>query len=824
VSDTQALPPPTARDFEAELHDWCAEMYANPLGWVRGAYPWGEHNGPLFAYQEPDVWQCEWFEWLGHEITTRQFDGVNPVMPIRGAVSSGHGIGKGAKVGMLVDFLMSTRRNAKGVITANTSTQLQDKTWAAIQTWTKRAITAHWFEINQNIMYRRGFRDQWKCSPQTCDPDNSEAFAGQHNVASTSFYINDEDSNVPNIIHEVQEGGLTDGEPMQFLYGNPTRRRGAFYDIVFGDSGKRWKTWIIDARNCRFPNKALIAEQLEDWGEDSDRFRVRVRGIAPKAEDAQFIDSQRVIDAQKRQVVVLDDEPLVAGCDLAWGGKDSNVIRFRRGRDARTIPAMRIPGELTRDPSVLTNRLADVLGSLHGGRKVAMLFLDSAGIAGTIGERLRVLGFQNVREINFGADSPRPKKTRYYRDFMWAEMKEWLIDAAIDKSPRLETDLTAPGLREDPQQRIWLESKKEMRARDVASPDDADALCWIAGTRVRTQHGWSAIETIGVGDSVWTPMGLRRVVCLHESETTSLTTVHFSNGRALCGKGAHRIFTKYTGFVRADALRLSCAVETDSVKERLAWWCWRQSCIAAKPFGFKAVAATINQHDVMGRSDFYIGASGLTRMGLFRLAAKSIISTMIGRIMTHRIFNCDFLASTNVHTCWCGIAIPYFAPVALPPWPWRSRKLQHGIEVQRDARGIVRMEKPRGVGAWRSVSHARDAQVSFSRIFRRGRGSVLAPANNVDAISASARTLGSVCTAVRRFWQTNIERTAIVVTAVQTQVVAPMKTYNLTVEHEHVYYANGVLVENCLTFAQKVAPVSTKPAPSMMVAHRSAWG
>jgi hypothetical protein len=248
-----------------------------------------------------------------------------------------------------------------------------------------------------------------------------------------------------------------------------------FYDVVFSGGGKRWKTWIIDARQCQFPNKALIAEQLEDWGEDSDRFRVRVRGLPPNAEDAQFIDTARVHQAQKRQVVVLKDEPLVAGCDLAWGGSDSNVIRFRRGRDARSIPAIRIPGELTRDPSVLTNRLADVLKTTYDGQQVRMLFLDSAGIAGAVGSRLRALGHHNVIEVNFGADSP-DAKYRYFRDFMWGMLKDWLLVGAIDASPRLETDLTAPGIREELKQRVWLESKKEMKARDVASPDEGDAL------------------------------------------------------------------------------------------------------------------------------------------------------------------------------------------------------------------------------------------------------------------------------------------------------------------------------------------------------------
>jgi len=51
---------------------------------------------------------------------------------------------------------------------------------------------------------------------------------------------------------------------MQFLFGNPTRRRGAFYDIVFGGLGTRWQTWVIDARDCAFPNKQLIAEQQRE--------------------------------------------------------------------------------------------------------------------------------------------------------------------------------------------------------------------------------------------------------------------------------------------------------------------------------------------------------------------------------------------------------------------------------------------------------------------------------------------------------------------------------------------------------------------------------
>lgn len=160
---------------EQELAAAVREYYDDPLGFVLFAFPWGKSGTKLAAYKEPDIWQCEFLDWLGSEIKARAFNGVDAVMPIRAAVSSGHGIGKGALTGMLVNFIMATRDKAKGVITANTGPQLQDKTWPAILEWAKLSITRDWFEMNTSIMFAKGHREAWKCSPQTCDPDNSES-------------------------------------------------------------------------------------------------------------------------------------------------------------------------------------------------------------------------------------------------------------------------------------------------------------------------------------------------------------------------------------------------------------------------------------------------------------------------------------------------------------------------------------------------------------------------------------------------------------------------------------------------------------------------
>lgn len=464
----------TEADLERELNERAGRYYADPLGFVKYAFPWGE-PGQLVDEPGPDKWQAEFLKGIGAEVK-RNIASKQPFpwKPIRRAVSSGHGIGKSTMVAWLVNWIMVTRPHSVGTITANTFTQLETKTWAAIQRWHGLSLFSDWFECTSRLMYAKGHKATWYCSPQSSKEENSESFAGQHSKPATSFYCFDEDSAIPDEIHRVAEGGLTDGEPMIFLFGNPTRNNGHFHRACFTE-GTRWNPTIVDSRQSRFTNKAQIEEWAQDFGEDSDFFRVRVMGRPPNASDAQFIDQGRVTAAQSRQVVVLEDEPLVAGVDFAWGGSDDNVVRFRRGLDARSIPSIRVKGEFTRDPGVMVTRLGEILRKEYDGRRVSMLFLDSAGIAGPIAARLRQLGHRNIQEVNFGADSP-DMKFRYYRDYMWGQMKEWLLQGAIDRHPELEADLVGPGLRPDPRQRVWLESKEDMKKRDVDSPDDGDAL------------------------------------------------------------------------------------------------------------------------------------------------------------------------------------------------------------------------------------------------------------------------------------------------------------------------------------------------------------
>lgn len=480
---------PAAVAADRELADEVSKYYADPLGFVLAMYPWCEARTPLAEEVGPDKWQSKFLRDLGSEIRRNGFDGQTPASPIRRAVSSGHGIGKSTLVAWLVDWIMSTRPHAQGTITANTFTQLETKTWAAIKRWTALCLTAHWFQVGDHRMYHIDYKNSWFCAPASSKEENSEAFAGQHAKDSTSFYVFDEDSAIPDKIHEVAEGGLTDGEPMIFCFGNPTRSTGHFYRVCFGSERDRWHPTIVDSRDCRFTNKTQLQEWVEIYGEDSDFVRVRVRGMPPRASELQFIDQGRVFDAQHRALpMTFGDETLIAGVDVSDGGNAWNVVRFRRGADARSIPPVRIPGEKVRaDRGPFLAKLADILTSRYDGRQVDAMFIDSAFGAPYV-ERLRSMGFDNVHEVRFGSESLNPHQANR-RAYMWSETKEWLgtVGCIDSKDSKLEIDLTSPGYHINRQDKLVIESKEDMQKRGMDSPDDGDALCLTFASKVAPQ-------------------------------------------------------------------------------------------------------------------------------------------------------------------------------------------------------------------------------------------------------------------------------------------------------------------------------------------------
>ncbi|WP_299075827.1 hypothetical protein [uncultured Paraglaciecola sp.] len=491
-------------DHEQMLIDDIAKFYDDPMGFVMYAFPWDiDPSIQMVELEEPwaskynsefgpDKWACEWLDDLGAEIKDRGFDGKNAVDPIQMATVSGHGIGKSTLTAWLILFIMTTRPFAKGVVTANTGEQLKTKTWSELGKWWKKCITQEWFTYNNGKgnmnLYSVSSPESWRCDAQTCREENSESFAGLHAANSTPFYIFDEASAVPNKIWEVSEGGLTDGEPMRFVWGNPTKNTGSFFEC-FNRFRHRWKSIVIDSRNVNITNKKKLNQWVEDYGEDSDFVRVRVRGVFPRAGSMQFISSEDVDRCAEMDTPdVIMTQPVIMGVDVARFGSDKSVILIRRGRNARDIHMSSYSG-------IDTMTLAAKVHELAIEFDCDAIFVDGGGVGGGVVDRLNQLSAKNVIEVQFGGRAVNPAVYVNWRAEMWGTMKAAIKDGvAIPNQVEIKTDLTGIEYGYQKENLIQLEKKEDMKKRGLSSPDFGDALALTYALPVAPRVGVTSIH------------------------------------------------------------------------------------------------------------------------------------------------------------------------------------------------------------------------------------------------------------------------------------------------------------------------------------------
>lgn len=462
-------------DPEVVLVESIAGFDRDPLGFVLFAFDWGQ--GELAGHDGPLDWQRDVLVAIG--------SGVSPDRALRLAIASGHGIGKSALVSWIILWAMSTCVDTIGVVTANTGDQLKQKTWVQLSKWHRLSINAHWFAVTSKAIFSVDPEHEktWRIDAVTWNETRTEAFAGLHNEGKRIVLLYDEASGIPDVIWDVSTGALTDmnTEILWTAFGNPTRNIGRFRECFAGGRFQhRWNPRQIDSRDVPITNKAEIAEWIQDYGEDSDFVRVRVKGVFPRAGTTQFISSELVRGASDPtrdcDVTLLD--PLVMGVDVARFGDDKTVFRFRRGRDARSIKPMKYRGL---DTMQVAARIAEV----YALYKPDAIFIDNGGFGAGVVDRCNYLHLP-VLGIDFGAEPDREMQGRetgiwYYnkRAEMWGMMRDWLPGGMIDDDADLAADLPAVeygyALKHG-RDSIVLEKKEHMKARGLASPDDGDAL------------------------------------------------------------------------------------------------------------------------------------------------------------------------------------------------------------------------------------------------------------------------------------------------------------------------------------------------------------
>ena len=387
----------------------------------------------------------------------------------RFAIASGHSSGKSALTAGLIQYFLAVHPDPQVIVTANTQQQLREKTWRELAKWHQKSLVREWFQWTATQFALKECPETWFASAVPNTPHSSESFAGAHE--KYMLLIFDEASAIDQAIWEVSEGATaTPGGYRKWLvFGNPTRNDGAFFQC-FHAMRHRWRCKQLDTRGCKYADQKQIAQWAEDYGEDSDFFRVRVLGQFPERAERQFIGNAMVQAAQERK---LNGEsyafsPVVMGVDVARFGGDQSVITLRQGLKVLRQEAFR---------GLRTTELASIVAQhldAHQPR-IAACFVDEGSMGAGVIDRLVQLG-QSVTGVNFGEKAGDGGKYSNKRVEMWGRMRDWLQHGQIPDDRELRDDLTGPEYGYDRKERLLLEKKEDMRRRGLSSPDKGDSL------------------------------------------------------------------------------------------------------------------------------------------------------------------------------------------------------------------------------------------------------------------------------------------------------------------------------------------------------------
>jgi phage terminase large subunit len=398
----------------------------------------------------------------------------------RHSVRSGHGIGKSTIIAILALWFPLTHYDSKTVITANSQDQLKTNNWPEIRkqaSYLPEPLRGQ-IQIDEERLYVCATPEMAFVVRRTASKSNPEALAGIH--ALHVLYLIDEASGIEDIVFETAQGSLSTHGAIACMFSNPTRGSGFFYE-THHKLRSRWRTMQVSSEDVP---RAMghIDDIIMAYGKGSNKYRVRVQGEFPTADDDTVIPLAWVEAAVDRDVVRLDYLP-VWGVDVARYGDDASALAKRQAN--RMLEPCKIWHN--KDTMQLTGIIHSEYHTTHEDMRPKEILIDVIGIGSGVVDRCRELGLP-VRGINVAEANASEDHCMRLRDELWWKGRQWFEskDCSIPNDPTLMSELVVPTYDHHSSGRIVVESKKDLKKRGVASPNAADAfLLTFAGSAYR---------------------------------------------------------------------------------------------------------------------------------------------------------------------------------------------------------------------------------------------------------------------------------------------------------------------------------------------------
>ena len=411
------------------------------------------------------------------KLWSKQIDVMHSVRDnARTAVKSGNTVGKSFDVAQIALWFLITHYPSKVITTAPTFNQIENIIWKEINGLVHKSKV----EIGAEILKTQlKFNEEWFALGISTDEVNR--FQGFH--SPYLLVIIDEALGVAPEIWEAIEGL----HPYRILaIGNPLSPEGNFYQAF---QSPLWNKITISCLECvawqningRIPGlvtEQWIKERKEEWGEKSPLYQARVLGEFPTEGTNTLIPMKYVEEARKRESQDDEDEEIrIISSDIATKhGESKTVIGYRYGHTISEIQAhQNIPATTS----------ARIIQKLYEKKDADSNVIDSDGFGEGVAD---IIMSKNLGVLEFhggygykAMDSMKFKNLR--SQFYWVIAKKFekglyslknLPQPMYDmlKSQLCSIRVKAP----DALGRIQIETKDDMRARGMVSPDFSDML------------------------------------------------------------------------------------------------------------------------------------------------------------------------------------------------------------------------------------------------------------------------------------------------------------------------------------------------------------
>ena len=332
-----------------------------------------------------------------------------------------------------------------------------------------------------------------------------------------------------------------------------------------------------------------------------------------------------------------------------------------------------------------------------------------------------------------------------------------------------------------------------------------DHLCFAAGTLIETSLGDRPIEDVLPGDQVLTRKGFCEVTdAMMTCAEAEVYRVSFSDGRSLVATGNHPIFVDGKGFVPVDCLRYSDKVSLSiNYRENL---CDREEITESQKSSFLTDSSIgVIRNRKTGRCEFIsqgVGAFIFTEkfgnlfMGKFQKDTTFITKMKTLLTTRSRIWNV-FRREIILGIIDLGRFLPRNKQNI---WSVFGQWLLSGIEAMKAAHGTASIPLMRLLGESQSSTNASNAERNSSPRKLEEFDFATSIASQPLASDQVLITLkGNVCSVARNSSSISTSKRMCVhpVVVGVERLSRKIPVFNLTVEGEHEYFANGVLVSNC---------------------------